>query len=286
MSRTRLTARNRASAGQEAYPGNVNQPDRTDPEMDQYHTFEQKVNHELPDMRHDWQTDEHDEIGFGVTEPWGKSPTVASVRVAANKAVRIAVLLLGEKVEDEVIEKQANDFMAMGHQAMDNTLARFADTQTLYASEDDEDDEEKTASDDEEKVEAKASDDEEKKEEKVEAKASDDEEKVEAKASDDEEDKVEEKTSSAKVSANELDIELTGGMDDEIDDDPEADKRLASCFEDHFVAENSTKKVEASQKKAGISKLGGQPRVISAGRTDEGMSGLWKSAPDVQDVFK
>ena len=64
--------------------------------MDEYHTFEQQVNHELPDMRHEWKDDERDDIGFGVAEPWGESPkvpTVASVRVAANKAVRIAVLL-------------------------------------------------------------------------------------------------------------------------------------------------------------------------------------------------
>jgi len=56
------------------------------------------------------------------------------VRVAANKAVRLAILLLGEKTPEGVIEAQARDFMALGNSAMDRTLSRFAKTQSLYAS--------------------------------------------------------------------------------------------------------------------------------------------------------
>lgn len=155
MSRVRLTQRKAADASI-PYPGNVNQ-ERNDPAWEKYHTFEQRVNHELPDMRHEWQDDERDDIGFGISEPWGQSPTVptvASVRVAANKAVRIAVLLLGEKVEDEVIEAQARDLMAMNPKAMDRTLSRFADTQKLYAEDEDEADEKKAADEKDEKKEA------------------------------------------------------------------------------------------------------------------------------------
>jgi hypothetical protein len=158
-----MTARDRQSADQTPYPGNVNQPDRKDPSWEQYHTFEQQINHELPDMRHQWQDDSRDDIGFGIPEAWGKGPTVASVRVAANKCVRIATLLLGEKVEDEVIEAQATDFMMMGQAAMDRTLQRFADTQKLYAEDEkvEEKEEDKKAADegekkDEEKKEVKA----------------------------------------------------------------------------------------------------------------------------------
>ena len=137
MSRVRLTQRNAADMSI-PYPGNVNQPDRKDPSFDQYHTFEQQVNHELPDMRHEWKDNPRDDVGFGV--PDATPPTVASVRIAANKAVRIAVLLLGEKVEDEVVEAQARDLMAMSGDAMDRTLSRFADTQKLYAEDKEEDD--------------------------------------------------------------------------------------------------------------------------------------------------
>ena len=142
MKRVRLTQRT-AADGSIPYPGNVNQPGRTDPAWDQYHTFEQQVNHELPDMRTEWKNDSRDDIGFGVPE--ANAPTVASVRIAANKAVRIAVLLLGEKVADSVIEAQARDLMALNSEAMDRTLDRFAKTQKLYADDDEDADDEKEA---------------------------------------------------------------------------------------------------------------------------------------------
>lgn len=379
MSRVRLTARGRSAADQTPYPGNVNQPDRNDPAWDQYHTFEQKVNHELPDMRHQWQDDSRDGIGFGVPEAWGKSPTVASVRVAANKAVRMAVLLLGDKVSDEVIEAQAKDLMAMGHVAMDRTLQRFADTQKLYAEEAEkveekveekkaaEKVEDKPAEKVEEKTaaseaqftpkiekpgaEVKAADekkeepkedlkamvtaavrealsaampefiqkkiDEKKEDEKAAKKGADesvekkdekackaadekpaDEKKEEVKAADESEKKdetvVEEKKASAepKKAMGEFDIELQSSMEDEPAADPEADERLASLFDGDGLAAahaatagNSTHKVEASQKKVGISKLGGQPRVASTSGAGVDISSIWATAPDVSDVF-
>ena len=109
------------------------------------------MNHELPDLRHEWEDDERDDIGFGIPEPWGSNPevpTVASVRMAANKAVKIAVLLLGEKVDDKTIEEQARDFMSLSREAMDRTLARFAATQKLYAEDEGDEGEQKEADDD------------------------------------------------------------------------------------------------------------------------------------------
>jgi hypothetical protein len=152
--RVRLTERRNRQAvdGSIPYPGNVNQPDRQFKKHDQYDNWEEVINHPLPDMRHDWKNDERDEIGFGIPEPWGESPTVASVKVAANKAVKLAYLLLGNKVAEGIIEDQANDFMLLGPEAMDRTLARFAQTGELYAQDEEEDDEsedegeEKTAS--------------------------------------------------------------------------------------------------------------------------------------------
>ena len=313
MSRVRLTSRQAADA-KIPYPGNVNQP-RKDPAIDEYHTFEQKVNHELPDMRHEWKDDERDDIGFGVSEEWGKGPTVASVRVAANKAVRVAVLLLGEKVDDEVIEAQARDLMSMSAAAMDRTLTRFADTQKLYADDDnDEDDaaEAKCGADEKkempdfikEKIEDKKEDKkaadekvEEKKEEKVEEKKAADEkpaekveEKVEEKKAADEkvedkkEEKVEEKEAK-KSGQNDMDIELTGAMDE---GDEEVDAETASQLASLFAADEDVEEVKVdASKKAGIKKLGGQPRVASAsstGATD--ISNIWETAPDVSEVFR
>jgi len=394
------------------YPGNVNQPDRKDPAWDQYHTFEQQVNHELPDMRHEWQDNPRDEIGFGI--PKKSDLTVASVRVAANKAVRIAVLLLGEKVKDAAIEEQARDFMAMSGDSMDRTLARFTATQKLYA-EDDEKDEEKKAAKEDDKDEKKAADekdeekkaakeddkdekkaadekdeekkaakeddkedkkaaDEKKDEEKKAAKEDDKEDKKaslikvlqaaledlkkddEKKASDDlakgkdavaakeddkdekkaaDEKKDEEKKDAAKeddkdekkaadekkdeekkaakeddkdekkaadekdeekkaakeddkdekkAGMNDLDIEMTGADEGELAPDAEADSMLASLFAaDEAPAEEV--KEEKAAKKAGIKKLGGQPKVASTSNLTTDISSIWNSAPDVSDVF-
>jgi hypothetical protein len=184
--RVRLTSRDRQAVEDDTpYPGNVNQPERKFKRMDQYDTFVQRVNHELPDMRHDWKNDERDEIGFGIPEPYGTQPTVASVRVAASKAVRIAVLLLGEKVGDEVIEAQARELLAMGDEAMDATLARFAETQKLYEA----------AEKDDEELAAKAI--QEKKEE--EAKTSSETETVTASDDSDDDDDEESKEASEKL---------------------------------------------------------------------------------------
>ena len=344
MSRVRLTARGQRAADQTPYPGNVNQPDRKDPAWDQYHTFEQTVNHELPDMRHQWKDDSRDDIGYGIPEAWGKQPTVAEVKVASNKAVRVAILLLGDKVGDEVIEAQAADFLAMGPKAMDRTMTRFAETQKFYAEDDKEevkDDEKKAADDkvedkkdedkaektatseaecktkiekpgspeqpkvaedmkddkkDEDKKSTCAADDvkEDKKDEEkkaampefIQKKIDEKKEKDEKKAADesDEDDKDEKKAS--KVAMGDLDIELTGAMDDEVAPDAEADERLASLFDDAVTAGNSDRKVEASQKKAGITKLGGQPRVVTASGSGVDISDIWQSAPDVSAAFK
>ena len=155
MARKRLTARVRERRSVEdsiPYPGSVNQPGRKFKNRAEYDNWKEVVNHPLPDMRTDWRGDSRDDIGFGIPE--GNSPTVASVRVAASKAVRLAVLLLGDKVGDEVIEEQSRDLMAMSQQAMDRTLGRFAETQELYQAADDDDDDDDDDKDDSDSKEA------------------------------------------------------------------------------------------------------------------------------------
>jgi len=149
MARVRLTQRmrrdRRGAEAEPPYPGTVNQPNRQFKPADLYDDYEETLDHPIPDMRHEWQDEERDEIGFGIPE----APTVASVRVAANKAVRIAILLLGDKVDEQTVEAQATDLMALPGDVMDRTLARYAKTQSLYAQDEDEDaeaDEDKEAS--------------------------------------------------------------------------------------------------------------------------------------------
>jgi hypothetical protein len=310
--RVRLTHR-KAADGSVPYPGNVNQPDRKDPAWDQYHTFEQTVNHELPDMRHQWKDDERDAIGFGIPESVknpGEAPIggtkgspitpIANVRVAANKAVKLAMLLLGEKVPEDVIEEQARDFLMLGGEAMDRTLSRFASTTKFYAEEDGDDvdevvEEPATAS----KALAesgaevppaiKTPADPQVADKAASAKKADEAPAAPAPAP------ADEKTApvAAKKAATDMDIELTGAMDDEPEEDAEADAKLAGLFEaDGFppADDEQAEPVAASAKtakKAGITRLGGQPKVAAEG--GEGkveLSSLWATAPDVSEAFK
>jgi len=183
--RKRLTERE-AATRDPAYPGTVNQPDRQFKRDNQYDNWDETLNHPTPDMRHDWQDNPRDGIGFGIPKDNGGevivdpitkrapapsqdggdgqgAPTVASAKIAASKAVRLSFLLLGEKVPEAVVEDQARDFMAMGQDTLDRTLARFADTQKFYAEEEVEEEEEvveasdkKAADEAEEKAEEKA----------------------------------------------------------------------------------------------------------------------------------
>ena len=52
----------------------------------------------------------------------------------ADKAVRLAVLLLGDKVPDSEIEAQSRIFMKMELTDLEETIKRFYDTEKVYSS--------------------------------------------------------------------------------------------------------------------------------------------------------
>jgi hypothetical protein len=150
--RIRLTDSRRRASDDTPYSGTVNQ-DRKFVESDKYNTFEQTVNYELPDMRTDWRNDSRDEIGFpiaeehpqvGIEDEGQKIASYSQLRQAASKAVKLSMLLLGNKVPDKMIEAQAQDFMRLGSEAIERSLDRFAKTEEMYAAEEDEDDKEET----------------------------------------------------------------------------------------------------------------------------------------------
>ena len=93
---------------------------RTYHKIDEYHTFEPSQNHWEPDMRHEWKEDKHDETGFGV-------PKMAKVYMAAKKATKLAMMLLGEDADEAVLEKQARAFMRMGDKALTASIKRWAE---------------------------------------------------------------------------------------------------------------------------------------------------------------
>jgi hypothetical protein len=115
------------------FPGDVGNEERKKNyrKIDEYHTFEQTVNHELPDMRHEWQEDKHDEVGMGIP----KKATKAMIVNAATNATKLAYFLLGEKASDQIIEQQARDFMRLGSVRLESAIKRFAETKDLYEDE-------------------------------------------------------------------------------------------------------------------------------------------------------
>lgn len=307
--RVRLTKRKQAVDGSIPYPGNVNQPDRKFKEHDQYDNWDEVVNHPLPDMRHDWQDDERDEIGFGIAEPWGTSPTVASVRVAANKAVRLAYFLLGNKVAEGIIEDQADDLMLLGPAAIDRSLARYSKTMELYAADETEEEADDAVEGGDEEADNKAEEGKEATDEKSEARAAaesavkkaqeeldalvaeDDSDDSDSDDSDDSKEAAEEEESddegdAKEAAANSLDIELSPVIADE-DVNIEGDARLAGLFDDDIPTELPEPGAgrESSEKK-GVKSLGGvQPKVASTSGDSQDISSIWKDSPDVSDIF-
>ena len=124
MERIRLTqrmaARNRKADSAEPETAIDLGKNRTYHKIDEYHTFEPSQNHWEPDMRHEWKEDKHDETGFGV-------PKMAKVYMAAKKATKLAMMLLGEDADEAVLEKQARAFMRMGDKALTASIERWAE---------------------------------------------------------------------------------------------------------------------------------------------------------------
>lgn len=124
MERIRLTqrmaARNRKADSAEPETAIDLGKNRTYHKIDEYHTFEPSLNHWEPDMRHEWKEDKHDETGFGI-------PKMAKVYMAAKKATKLAMMLLGEDANEQALEKQARAFMRMGDKALTASIERWAE---------------------------------------------------------------------------------------------------------------------------------------------------------------
>lgn len=286
MGRKRLTNRKRQAV--EEYPGTMNQPDRQFKSPDQYDTdtwesFEQQ------DLRHDWQSDKRDEMGFGVpTASWKDQPT-AKVKQAAAKAIKLAVCLLGDKVDDSIIEDQASDFMALGLNGIEAGLDRLTETNPLYVkAEDDDDDDE----DDDSGKEAADNDDDNDDED-------DDSGKEAADSDDDNDDEDSDSDKEASDSMFQIDSEMEvseiefDASAEASDIDNDGEETVAGMWmgtDDYGKPESSKQddgRVAKTKKKDGIKKLGGQTKVASGHSNNE--VNPWKGSlldsPDVSDIF-
>ena len=318
MSRIRLTERlaaNSKKAESQAdglFPGDVGNMERSKNyrKIDQYQTFEQQVNHELPDMRHEWQDNPRDEVGFGIPKSAKKI-----VVTAALNATKLAYLFLGEKASEKMIEAQARDFMRLGSARLESSLKRFAETENLYSMDHTEiipldeaptpaeqmkslqekgnvvaeDEDMETTEDEEDEVndEDNLEDDTVESCDQNDVEADEDEEvidndeiapeSVEADEDEDEDETVEQ--DNKPQTENDFDFGVESSDDEDDEDIPDD---LNGIFddgnEDDSEEETYAKVAKKASKKSGIKKLGGQPKIASSVKADE-LADLWKFVP-------
>ena len=276
------------------FPGDVGNEERKKNyrKIDEYHTFEQNVNHELPDMRHDWQDNPRDEVGMGIPKTAKKTLVTAT----AN-ATKLAYFLLGKKASDEMIEAQARDFLRLGSDRLEAAVERFAETVDLYEEEEEiEDDFEDDFEDDEEFEDGEEIEDEECEDcEDEEVEASCEEAPVMA----EEEPVMAEEAPAVEEEAPAVEEEATAEMTDEdiqvapesVEAEAEEDVdfdfgEVEGMEEDNTPDElkaifDEEEEVTASMPKTAKTKsVGSQPKIASALKADE-LSGLWDKESDV-----
>ena len=279
------------------FPGDVGNEERKKNyrKIDEYHTFEQNVNHELPDMRHDWQDNPRDEVGMGIPKTAKKTLVTAT----AN-ATKLAYFLLGKKASDEMIEAQARDFLRLGSDRLEAAVERFAETVDLYEEEEEieddfEDDEEFEDGEEIEDEECEDCEDEEVEASCEEAPVMAEEEPVMA----EEAPAVEEEAPAVEEEAPAVEEEATAEMTDEdiqvapesVEAEAEEDVdfdfgEVEGMEEDNTPDElkaifDEEEEVTASMPKTAKTKsVGSQPKIASALKADE-LSGLWDKESDV-----
>lgn len=277
MARKRLTQRIASKAvkaesqADGLFPGDVGNQERAKNyhDIDEYHTFEQTVNHELPDMRHDWKDNPRTTTGHGI-------PKMASIFIAAKKATKLAMMLLGENATDSMIEAQAKDFMRMGNKALTASVNRWAEIveneqnaeEPAVTAENASTAETPVAPVAEEKAEEPATPAEEVKEEAPAA--------CDCAAADDTDVLGEDGEIELDDNAVAPEVEFDEAEEGEVEADPE----LEALFEGNEDGEETTAPVETpvASKKAGIKRLAGQPKLVRvASKKDANeLSGLWE----------
>ena len=282
MKRVRLTHRNRKAETQAdgLFPGDVGNMERLKNyhKIDEYHKFEQTVNHELPDMRHEWKDDKRDENNIPV-------PKVASLYAAAQNAIKLSMMLLGDKAPQKTIQAQARDFMKLGNSKLVASMNRWFETEEKEEecedcqvescdkmSEETETVEEQPVVEETETVEeqpvAPVAEEEQVVEPEEEAEMTEETEEEQVVESEEEEMEIAEETTDLNT---EVDFENISE-----ENDVEADEELQAIFEDTEDDENEVMTSKVASKKKGIKKIAGQPKLVKvASKKADELEGLW-----------
>ena len=254
--------------------------------IDKYHKFEPKLNHWIPDMRHEWKDNPREESGHGI-------PKNVKIYNAAKKATKLASVLLGKNASDEELLAQAQAFMRMGDRALTASLKRVAGCEECEAPKTEEACKVAEAAEEAPKTEEACTAKEECKdcEVKTEEACKVAEAAEEAPATEEKEEKpaVEEKPAEeAPAAEEEVDVEVDDASGDEavvtfeedlkVDEEPDA-KLAAALFKD--AADDDEVETACTEKtashKVGLKKLaGGQPQLVRiASKNADELAGLW-----------
>jgi chemotaxis protein histidine kinase CheA len=272
------------------FPGDVGNMERSKNyrDMDKYHTFEQSVNYELPDMRHEWKEDKRDENNIPV-------PKVAELYAAAQNAIKLSMMFLGDNAPQKMVQAQARDFMKLGNSRLVASINRWIETEEDETVEEPAATEETVEVPAPEAVPAPAVADETEEvapateetvaDETVEAPATEEADETEEVA---DEEVMEETEEAPAAEADEEEITLeednVGDLNTEVDfstveetEEVEADEDLESIFEDDMAEDDNNEVVaRAASKKQGIKRIAGQPKLVrvASSKIDE-LEGLW-----------
>lgn len=290
LKRKKVTALKRRKAESQKdglFPGDVGNMERSKNyhDIDEYDNFEQTVNHELPDMRHEWKDNPREETGHGI-------PKMAKVYMAAKKATKLAMIMLGDDASEEMITAQARDFMRMGGKALSASINRWAEMEEKTTNDEETTPEEQVACDDGEEKEGcdcettTADEDEEVTTTEIKENIEDD---GDATTADEDEEVTTPETEETDgfEADEEEDVKVDDGLipaeiefDEAAEGDVEADPELENVFTE--ADEDDDNEVvpaedEPVAKKAGIKRLAAQPKLVrvAAKKGADELAGIW-----------
>lgn len=267
MSRVRLTKRIKKAESQAdgLFPGDVGNLERSKNyhPIDEYHTFEQTVNHELPDMRHEWKEDKRDQNNIPV-------PKVAEIYAAAQNAIKLSMMFLGEDAPEKEIEAQARDFMKLGNKRLVASMNRWIATDDCT---------EEACNDKQAEQECEKEADEVSETEETTVPQVAEEETPEEETTEEVEDEViADEQQEVEIQETPTDVNTDVDFETSCDEESvEADEQLEQVFADDAQEDDKNQVVaKVAQKKQGIKKIACQPKLVRvANKKSDELEGLW-----------
>lgn len=281
MKRVRLTQRTAESQADGLFPGDIGNMERSKAyrDIDHYHKFEQTVNHELPDMRHEWKEDERDENNLPILK-------VADMYAAAQNAIKLSMMFLGDNASQKMIEAQARDFMKLGNKRLVASLNRWYETEEDF---EEVEETEETPVEANEEIEDAVTE-ETVTEEIEEAPAVAEEtpvetEEIEEETFEEADEEIEEVEQEVEAEQEMTLEDETADLNTEVDFDTteevvDADEQLESIFDDEVAMEDDENEVingKQASRKQGIKKIACQPKLVRvASKKSDDLERLWE----------